>query len=142
MRPEDELEERLHFQNVITTFRQYSKYSVCTTQCIFPYAGLLTPYAIDHVFSKLAGNHRRRKDYFKLSLADQQLLDVLGYKQKLAEVDNAILANAEFLNQIIADPHIFGHDIDDIDEEDALNEDTDIVPSDDGTCTTDLCRSF
>lgn len=29
-------------------------------------------------------------------------------------MDKAILANAEFLKQIIADPEIFGHDVDDL----------------------------
>jgi len=31
----------------------------------------------------------------------------LGFKRKLAEVDDAILANAAFLNQIVANPEIF-----------------------------------
>ncbi len=31
----------------------------------------------------------------------------MGYKRKLAEVDDAILANAAFLNQIVANPEIF-----------------------------------
>jgi carnosine N-methyltransferase len=38
---------------------------------------------------------------------DQALIEQLGYKQKLAEVDDAILANAAFLNQIVANPAIF-----------------------------------
>jgi carnosine N-methyltransferase len=39
------------------------------------------------------------------------LLERVGYKQKLADVDEAILANAKFLDQIIANPEIFGHDV-------------------------------
>ena len=32
----------------------------------------------------------------------------MGYKEKLAEVDKAILANAEFLKQIVANTQMFG----------------------------------
>ena len=56
---------------------------------------------------QLAANNRRRKDIFTLSREDQALIEQLGYKQKLAEVDDAILANAAFLNQIVANPEIF-----------------------------------
>ena len=42
-----------------------------------------------------------------MSLADQELLGQLGYKQKLAEVENAIQINAEFLDQIVANPEMF-----------------------------------
>ncbi|THH19544.1 hypothetical protein EW146_g1640 [Bondarzewia mesenterica] len=89
--PEDVEEEQAHFQNVITTFQQYAPYT-------------------------LAGNNRRRKDLFTLSREDQLLLDKLGYKKKLEEVDMAILKNAEFLSQIVANPEIFGHDLDDEEE--------------------------
>ena len=58
---------------------------------------------------KLAGNNRRRKDLYTLPREDQQLLETLGYKKKLEEVDQAILVNAEFLNKIVANPEIFGH---------------------------------
>lgn len=44
--------------------------------------------------------------------ADQELLDSLGYKEKLAQADRAILTNAAFLNTIVANPEIFGHDLD------------------------------
>ena len=56
---------------------------------------------------QLAGNNRRRKDIFTLPHEDQGLIDRLGYKRKLAEADDAILANAAFLNQIVAHPEIF-----------------------------------
>ncbi|KAH9997135.1 N2227-domain-containing protein [Russula vinacea] len=75
-------EEQIHFQNVITAIQQYAPYT-------------------------LAGNNRRRKDIFTLPRQDQALIEQLGYKRKLAEVDNAILANAAFLNQIVANPEIF-----------------------------------
>jgi len=41
----------------------------------------------------------------------------LGYKQKLEEVDKAILVNADFLAQIVSEPEIFGHDLGDEEEE-------------------------
>ena len=60
---------------------------------------------------QLSANHRRRKDLSTLPLADRALLDDLGYKKKLQEVDEAILANAKFLNKIVENPEIFGHDV-------------------------------
>lgn len=56
---------------------------------------------------KLSANNRRRKDFFKLPIADQKLLEELGYKSKLAEVDKAIIANAAFVRQMVAQPQIF-----------------------------------
>ncbi|KAI0265419.1 N2227-domain-containing protein [Gloeopeniophorella convolvens] len=85
-------EEQTHFHNVITAFQQYGPYT-------------------------LAGNNRRRKDLFTLSREDQVLLDKLSYKKKLAEVDDAILANAAFLNQIVVNPEIFGRDPEDEDND-------------------------
>ncbi|ETW77529.1 hypothetical protein HETIRDRAFT_243953, partial [Heterobasidion irregulare TC 32-1] len=85
---EDVEEEHIHFQNVIATFQQYASYT-------------------------LAGNNRRRKDLYTLSREDQKLLETLGYKKKLEEVDQAILVNAEFLNKIVANPEIFGHGMED-----------------------------
>ncbi|KAG6908373.1 hypothetical protein DXG01_004871 [Tephrocybe rancida] len=58
---------------------------------------------------QLAANNRRRKDIYRLPQADQQLLETLGYKQKLDQVDDAIRANAELLSLIVANPEIFGH---------------------------------
>ncbi|KAG2747326.1 N2227-domain-containing protein [Suillus brevipes Sb2] len=80
-------EEQKHFSNVIATFQQYAQYS-------------------------LAANNRRRKDIYTLPQGDKELLDDLGYRQKLQEVDKAILVNAEFLKLIVANPEIFGHDLD------------------------------
>ncbi|KAG6829630.1 hypothetical protein H0H92_003963 [Tricholoma furcatifolium] len=82
----DQEEEEIHFSNVITTFRNYAQYT-------------------------LAANNRRRKDIYRLPLADQQVLETLGYKQKLDQVDDAIRANAEFLSKIVANPEIFGHEM-------------------------------
>ncbi|KAI0342396.1 N2227-domain-containing protein [Trametopsis cervina] len=81
--PEDVEEEQRAFAKVISTFKQYG------------------PYA-------LTANNRRRKDIYTLSRADQQLLSELGYKEKLQAVDQAILANAEFLNKIVANTQMFG----------------------------------
>ncbi|KAJ3770051.1 N2227-domain-containing protein [Lentinula raphanica] len=75
--------EHRHFSNVVATFRKYSSYH-------------------------LAANNRRRKDLFTIPHADQILLDQLGYKEKLDEVDKAILVNEQFLNKIVVDPEIFG----------------------------------
>ena len=63
--------------------------------------------------TQLTANNRRRKDIFILPKADQDLLTNLGYKEKLAEADKAILANAAFLNLIVDNPEIFGHNVDD-----------------------------
>jgi hypothetical protein len=37
------------------------------------------------------------------------MLEKLGYKEKLSKVDNAIHTNAKFLDDLVADPEIFGH---------------------------------
>ncbi|KAN0136924.1 N2227-like domain containing protein [Lactarius tabidus] len=79
-------EEQIHFQNVTTAFQRYASYT-------------------------LAGNNRHRKDVFTLPREDQALLEQLGYKRKLAAVDDAILTNAAFLNQIVANPAIFENGI-------------------------------
>ncbi|KAJ3871912.1 N2227-domain-containing protein [Lentinula edodes] len=86
-------EEERHFSNVVATFRKYTSYH-------------------------LAANNRRRKDLFTLPKADRELLEQLGYKEKLDQVDKAILANEQFLNKIVVDPEIFGED----GNEDALEE--------------------
>ena len=52
-------------------------------------------------------NNRRRKDIYTLPRPDQELINVLGYKQKLDAVDKAILVNAEFLSRIVEDTQIF-----------------------------------
>ncbi|KAI0049625.1 N2227-domain-containing protein [Auriscalpium vulgare] len=90
--PDDVEEERRHFQDVITAFKHYAAYT-------------------------LAGNHRRRQDLFTLPLEDRALLDQLGYKQKLFDADQAILANADFLNQIVANQDIFEKDADLVDDQ-------------------------
>ncbi|KAJ7176344.1 N2227-domain-containing protein [Mycena crocata] len=76
-------EEQLHFGNVITTFQNYAQYS-------------------------LSANNRRRKDFYTLPKADQELLAGLGYKEKLDRVDEAIVVNADFLAEVVSDPEIFG----------------------------------
>lgn len=73
----------------------------------------------------MAANNRRRKDLYTLPLADQDLLEEIGYKQKMNEVDDAIIINAQFLSQIVASPEIFGHgiDTDEQQQEDDTQED-------------------
>ncbi|KZP20355.1 N2227-domain-containing protein [Athelia psychrophila] len=93
----DAEEEQLHVAKVIQTFKSYAK-------------------------SSLSANNRRRKDIYTLPLADQEMLKGLGYLQKLDAVDDAIVANAEFLNQIVANPEIFGHNIDSLDIDDVIPE--------------------
>ncbi|KAN0094426.1 N2227-like domain containing protein [Tylopilus felleus] len=84
---EDIAEEQAHFSNVVAMFQQYAQYS-------------------------LNANNRRRKDLYTLPQADKALLDSIGYRRKLQEIDTAILANADFLHKIVANPEIFGHDVD------------------------------
>jgi len=79
--------ERRQFANVIDTFKNYAQYS-------------------------LSANNRRRKDIYLLSQADQDLLGSLGYKEKLDAIDKAILANADFLAQMVEDTEIFGDGLD------------------------------
>lgn len=100
-------EEQIHFQNVITAFQRYAPYT-------------------------LAGNNRRRKDVFTLPREDQALLEQLGYKRKLAAVDDAILTNSAFLNQIVANPAIFenGTPGDEEDNQEALDGSHDEDPGD------------
>jgi hypothetical protein len=97
-------EEKVHFANVIATFQKYPQYPVNSLALFMT----LPENPISHLRVQLAINNRRRKDLYALPLADQELLGQLGYKQKLAEVDAAIQANAEFIQQIVANPEIFG----------------------------------
>ncbi|TFK28276.1 N2227-domain-containing protein [Coprinopsis marcescibilis] len=92
-------EERVHFQNVISTFNSYTQYT-------------------------LAANNRRRRDIYSVPLEDQALLDALGYKKKLDDADEAILVNGDFLSQIVSQPDLFGNDNEDEEEDDTtLSED-------------------
>ena len=105
---EDMIEEQIHFSNVVATFQQYAQYSVNRA-----HIELLNVYRLElHYSPQLTDNNRRRKDIYTLPLADRALLDSIGYRRKLQEIDNAILANANFLNKIVANPEIFGHDVD------------------------------
>ncbi|EIW53331.1 N2227-domain-containing protein [Trametes versicolor FP-101664 SS1] len=79
-------EERTHFANVIATFQQYA------------------PYALN-------ANNRRRKDIHIIPIEDRELLEQIGYKQRISATDDAILANAEFLNLLTANPEIFGQEL-------------------------------
>ncbi|KNZ74312.1 hypothetical protein J132_07364, partial [Termitomyces sp. J132] len=50
-------------------------------------------------------------DVYCLPSEDQQVLEAIGYKKTLDQVDDAIQANAEFLALIVANPDIFGHEV-------------------------------
>src|SRR6266576_397909 len=60
---------------------------------------------------QISANNRRRRDVFRLPRTDQQLLESLGYKKKVDDVDKAILANAQFITQIVENPEIFGPEL-------------------------------
>ena len=61
---------------------------------------------------------------YTLSLDDQKLLDELGWKKRLQEIDEAIMVNAKFIKQIVADTQIF------LDADlDHSHEDEDVGPS-------------
>jgi carnosine N-methyltransferase len=59
-------------------------------------------------------------------------LEKIGYKKKLEQVDEAILKNSEFLNQIVANPEIFGHDLNPQAQQDDENI-SDLPPDSDHT---------
>lgn len=99
-------EEQIHFQNVIAAFQRYAPFTVSAFVCA-PHQNISDTF--NH--RQLASNNRRRKDVFTLPREDQTLLEQLGYKRKLAAVDDAILTNAAFLNQIVANPAIFENGI-------------------------------
>ncbi|TFK75538.1 N2227-domain-containing protein [Pluteus cervinus] len=79
-------EEQRHFANVIASFKRYAQYS-------------------------LSANNRRRQTIYNLPLEDRDILHKLGYRAKLDKIDQAILVNANFLDQMIAQPEIFGQDM-------------------------------
>ena len=81
---------------------------------------------------QLNANNRRRKDIHTLPLADRDLLDSLGYKERILDADKAILANAVFLDAVVASPEIFSADPDDDDPEMRGNDQEDSEDEDDG----------
>ncbi|KAG9043300.1 hypothetical protein FS837_009763 [Tulasnella sp. UAMH 9824] len=88
----DELEAQ-HFAHVIRTFREYETYH-------------------------LSANNRRRKDFHRLTRKNQELLEQVGWKQRLEDVDEKIAANQAFLDMIVDHPDIFSHEDADDDEHD------------------------
>lgn len=52
-------------------------------------------------------------------------MEHLGYKKKLDEVDEAILKNADFLGQIVANPEIFGHEVESENDEETKRDSPD-----------------
>jgi len=63
-------------------------------------------------FNQLSANNKRRKDVYRLSRADAELLHDLRLREKFESVDRAILENAHFLLKIVENPETFGYDID------------------------------
>ncbi|KAG8975335.1 hypothetical protein FRC05_005894 [Tulasnella sp. 425] len=88
----DELEAQ-HFAHVIRTFREYETYH-------------------------LSANNRRRKDFHRLPRKNQELLEQVGWKKRLEEIDEKIAANQAFLDLIVDHPDIFSHEDVDDDEHD------------------------
>ncbi|KAF8582380.1 N2227-domain-containing protein [Ramaria rubella] len=78
----EQIEEQIHFSNIVATFERYEQHSI-------------------------SANLRRRKDFFQLPSEDQKLLEEIGWKKKLDEIDTAIQANARFLRNIVISPEIF-----------------------------------
>lgn len=101
-------EERTHFANVIATFQQYAPYAVRVASVCF---SRVLPRSCSACRSQLNANNRRRKDIHIIPIEDRELLKQIGYKQRIAATDDAILANAEFLNLLTANPEIFGQDL-------------------------------
>ncbi|KAF8523696.1 N2227-domain-containing protein [Hysterangium stoloniferum] len=89
---QEQIEEQIHFSNIVATFERYEQNSI-------------------------SANMRRRKDFLRLPIEDQALLDEIGWKRKLSQVDNAIQANARFLRKIIMNPEIFEGGVHDAVEE-------------------------
>ncbi len=96
--------ESRHFKEVVLTFRSYAQNAVSTF-----IRNRASPFQHVH---QLSANNRRRKDIFRLPQADVELIRGLRYREKLENVDRAILENAHFLLRIVENPEIFGHDID------------------------------
>ncbi|CDO77418.1 hypothetical protein BN946_scf184857.g25 [Trametes cinnabarina] len=63
-----------------------------------------------------------QKDIFTIPIEDRELLEEIGYKERILAADKAILANAAFLNKVVANPEIFGHDLSDLEEADTTND--------------------
>ncbi|KAG8991336.1 hypothetical protein FRB90_001390 [Tulasnella sp. 427] len=80
----DELEAQ-HFAKVIKTFREYETYH-------------------------LSANNRRRKDFLRVPRKNQELLEQVGWKKRLEEVDEKIAANQAFLNLLVDHPDIFSYE--------------------------------
>ncbi|KAF8513215.1 N2227-domain-containing protein [Gautieria morchelliformis] len=104
----EQIEEQIHFSNIVATFERYEQHSI-------------------------SANVRRRKDFLRLPVEDQTLLDEIGWKSKLDDIDTAIQANARFLRKIVMNPEIFEggeHAEDDRGDIDAKSEQTELQSHD------------
>ncbi|GJJ14703.1 hypothetical protein Clacol_008970 [Clathrus columnatus] len=117
---EEQIEEQLYFSNVY----------------IFqPLISSGRPATDMYMRKQISANNRRRKDFLRLSLEDQELLESVGWKKKLDQVDAAIQTNARFLRNIVTDPEIFERD----DHDEA--SDSEENPTSDGLGQQQLSRS-
>lgn len=105
----DELEAQ-HFAHVIRTFREYETYHVGLRDTRLPGCDSIS------VLPQLSANNKRRKDFHRLPKKNQELLEQVGWKQRLEDVDEKIAANQAFLDMIVDHPDIFSHEDADDDE--------------------------
>ncbi|RSH82127.1 hypothetical protein EHS25_006060 [Saitozyma podzolica] len=75
----DSVEERAHWRSVLKAFDGYMQYH-------------------------LSANHARRMAFLSLPKESKTLYEELGYREKLDAVDEGIRRNAEFIDEMIADP--------------------------------------
>ncbi|ORY35874.1 N2227-like protein-domain-containing protein [Naematelia encephala] len=75
----DTPEERAHWRSVLRAFDGYMQYH-------------------------LSANHARRMAFLQLPKEAKQMYEAIGYREKLEAVDEGIRRNAEFIDELIADP--------------------------------------
>lgn len=83
------------------------------------------PYRFALTGWQYSANNRRRKDAFRIPLADRELLSKLGWQDKLADVDKCIAANVAFVRDIVAQTQIFGEAGDEVSAPDEEDDDGD-----------------
>ncbi|ORX41215.1 N2227-like protein-domain-containing protein [Kockovaella imperatae] len=88
----DSPEERAHWRAVLKAYDGYMQYH-------------------------LSANHARRMAFLQLPKEDKEVYEHLGFREKLEAVDEGIRRNAEFIDEMIADP-LFAEMIKEPDDED------------------------
>lgn len=97
----EQIEEQIHFSNIVATFERYEQHSVCKPN----FLSFRSRTALINL--QISANLRRRKDFLRIPVQDQKFLEEIGWKNKLDEIDAAIQANSKFLKKIIMNPEIF-----------------------------------